>query len=259
MKQLSILIAGLSILMLSSCINFYQADGPIETRNYSLSGFEGIILKGSADVFIYKGDEFSVEVTTHSDLFEMLNLFTVDGVLNLGFKNGFNSVDFNKLQYKITLPELHYLSVKGSGDIQVMDNFNVSNDFAMTVDGSGDIMALGIIADRIFADVDGSGSIITTDIDCQIFDTHLNGSGKIRTQGYARKQNMNINGSGSITTDYLESLETYIEINGSGTCKVWTKEYLNIRVLGSGRVYFYGEPEVNMHINGSGKVIQLFD
>ncbi|MFB6342655.1 head GIN domain-containing protein [Saccharicrinis sp. FJH62] len=259
MKKIIVSIIGLSVLLLTSCIGYYKADGPIETRDYALSDFEGVELDGSGDVFIYYGETFSVEVTTHSDLYDLLNNYVVDGVLHLGFKNEFRTISYDKLQYKITLPELHYVSIDGSGNIDVMDNFSVNNDFAMSIDGSGDIMTLKIAADRVFADLNGSGSITTTDIDCQIFDASLDGSGKIRSQGYARKQIINLDGSGDIITDYLETLESYVDINGSGTCKVWATDILNIRIDGSGKVYYYGEPEVTSRITGSGDIVHLYD
>ncbi|MFB6319072.1 head GIN domain-containing protein [Saccharicrinis sp. FJH54] len=259
MKKTILSIIALSVLLLTSCIGYYRADGPIETRNYDLSGFEGVELDGSGDVFVYYGESFNIEVSTHSDLFDMLNIYVSNGVLHLGFKSEFRTISYDKLQYKITLPELHFVSIDGSGNIDVMDNFSMNNDFAMSIDGSGDIMTMNITADRVFADLGGSGSITTTDIDCQIFDANLDGSGKIRSQGYARKQIINLDGSGDVFTDYLETLESYLDINGSGTCKVWATDILNIRIDGSGKVYYYGDPEVNSRITGSGDIVHLYD
>lgn len=259
MKNTTIIFTLVSILIFTSCINFYKADGPIETQTYDNSDFKGVELDGAGDVFIYAGDVFEVEVTTHSDLFSKLNIYVSNGILHLGFKNEYHSIDFDKLQYKITLPELHYASIDGSGEINVMDNFTMDNDFAMSIDGSGDIMAMKITADRIFADIDGSGDITTTDIDCGIFTAKLNGSGTIRTQGFARKQNVNLNGSGDVITDYLETIESYVDIDGSGNCKVWATEYLSVRIDGSGNVYYYGNPELRKTINGSGTLRHLND
>ena len=259
MKYLTIILAVASLTMLTSCINYFKAEGPIETRGFNVADFEGIDLDGSGDVFVYYGEEFDVEVTTHDDLFKSLDIYVSKGILYLDFKPEYHSVSYDKLQYKITLPELHYLSLDGSGEINVMDNFEVNRDFAMKIDGSGDILTMDITADRIFADINGSGTITTEDIDCQIFNADMDGSGKIRTQGYARKQNIDLNGSGDIITDYLETFETYVDVDGSGDCKVWVTDYLTVRIDGSGTVYYYGDPLVNSTINGSGNMVHLYD
>lgn len=260
MKHIFISSIILISILFTSCIGYYRADGPIESQSYTtLSEFEGVELDGSGDVFIYYGETFDVEVITHTDLFDKLKLFVSDGVLHLGFKREFQNVNYDKLQYKITLPDLHYVSIDGSGNIDVMDNFSVNNDFAISIDGSGDIMTMGLEADRIFTDLDGSGNITTQDINCRVFSVNLDGSGDIRSQGYADKQIIDLDGSGNINTDYLETLETFIEIDGSGTCKVWATDLLKISIDGSGKVFYYGKPNLITDINGSGEIIQVFD
>ena len=225
MKKTILSIIVLCVMLLTSCIGYYKADGPIETRDYALSDFEGVELDGSGDVFIYYGETFGIEVSTHSDLFDMLNIHVTDGVLHLGFKNNFQTVRYDKLQYKITLPELHFVSIDGSGNMDVMDNFSVNNDFAMSIDGSGDIMTLNIAADRVFADLSGSGSITTTDIDCQIFNAILDGSGKIRSQGYARKQKISLDGSGDIIQIILKHWNHILTLMVQGPVKFGQRIY----------------------------------
>ena len=49
-----------------------------------------------------------------------------------------------------------------------------------------------------------------------------------------------------------------ISISGSGNCRCWVENDLEVRVSGSGSVYYKGDPEkVDARISGSGKVRKL--
>jgi hypothetical protein len=254
MKQAFLILILLAAVAMPSCIEVYVADGPIETRTYDLADFKGVELDGSGDVFIFKGDEFKVEVTTNSDLFDYLNLYVSDHTIHLGPRKGYFNLKYSKLQYKITLPELNYVALDGSGDITALDNFVAPNDFLLSIDGSGDILMNELSAQRIFFEINGSGDITTSNIDCELADFEIDGSGNINSRGYAVKQVIDINGSGDVKTSSLETEECFIDINGSGNSRVLVFDYLKVRINGSGSVYYTGNPDTEISRNGSGKV-----
>lgn len=254
MKHIIIALAILSAITLPSCIDVYVADGPVESRTYDLTDFKGIELDGSGDVFIFKGDEFKVEVITNSDAFERLHLYVSDHTIHLGPRKDYFNLKYSTLQYKITLPELNYVSIDGSGDITAMDSFVAPNDFMLNIDGSGDILMNELSAERIFFEIDGSGNITTSDIDCEVADFDIDGSGNINSSGYAVKQVIDINGSGDVKTSALETEECYIDVNGSGNSRVLVTDFLKVRINGSGSVYYSGNPATEISRNGSGNV-----
>ncbi len=45
--------------------------------------------------------------------------------------------------------------------------------------------------------------------------------------------------------------------SGSGQAQVWTREALNVNVVGSGDIGYYGDPQLTTSVLGSGSVKRL--
>ena len=138
-----------------------------------------------------------------------------------------------QIEVFITMTDLSYLSIDGSGDI-VTDNTFKIDDIEININGSGDI-GLSMDADDVNIDIDGSG------------DVELFGTGSTL--------DIRIDGSGNIKAFDFPVDECSVLVKGSGDCRVYPYEYLNVRIDGSGNVYYKGNPDLDLDIDGSGDVI----
>jgi len=76
----------------------------------------------------------------------------------------------------------------------------------------------------------------------------LNGPG----QG---KLYLNNTGTGSINAFNLEVDTCYVNLTGTGSCKVTVNELLDAVITGTGNVYYRGYPYIDSHITGLGRLI----
>jgi len=82
----------------------------------------------------------------------------------------------------------------------------------------------------------------------------LDGSGDIEVSGQANKVIASLNGSGDIDASELESIACEVELDGSGSVKVYASEKLKATLQGSGDIRYDGEPDVEAKIDGSGTI-----
>ena len=62
-------------------------------------------------------------------------------------------------------------------------------------------------------------------------------------------------GSGDFRGFDLTADRSYVEIIGSGDCRITTLEQLDIVIEGSGNLYYKGSPTIQTDITGSGNII----
>ena len=211
--------------------NCEKGEGDILTETRNIDDFQGIELDIAADIFLTQGDEFLVEIEGQENILDELDLDVKGDVLEIGFDDCVR--DYDDLIFRITMPELDFLSIKGSGKI-ITENFFSVNDLELKISGSGD-MDLGLNADDL--------------------ETRISGSGKLLLEGAVNDFDAEISGSGDVRAFGLVGEKVDIKITGSGDMEVYATDKLDIKITGSGDVYYRGTPEVNVDITGSGDVI----
>ena len=208
-------------------------DGSRESvsRNLSLPDFSGIKVDIDANVFIEQGSEQQVRVEGEDNLIELLELDVQDDIWEIEFDR---CVDQNEsFDIFITLPEVDYISMAGSGRIRG-GNTLVTDDMILRLSGSGDI-DLGL--------------------DAITLDTRLTGSGDIYVEGVVDEMDLKITGSGEMNAFDLTTADTRVKISGSGDAEVLVTDILDVEITGSGDVLYKGNPVLTIEITGSGSVI----
>lgn len=142
------------------------------------------------------------------------------------------------------------LEIDGSGSIDLdgatCDELNIKSD------GSAAFDCVGLAAKKVKIDADGSCSIkchVTEEISIG-----LKGSGEIEAQGQATRQDIMIDGSGKVFNFDLLADDTNVEIEGSGKIEVDCVNTLDVRIEGSGTVCYRGNPILTNTIDGSGSI-----
>ena len=227
----------LFLLAISSCIdddgispNCEPSDGPIVEQVLNISGFSGVEIKTSTDVFITQGPVFEVVAKGEQNIIDLLDTRVRNGVWEIDFND---CVKNYSLEIFITLPEIDYLEISGSGEIRG-DNFFEVDDITLRISGSGD-MCLGLFAQNI--------------------DARISGSGEMDLEGETDNLDFKVTGSGDLGAFPLIATEADINITGSGDASVTALEFLKVRISGSGDVFYKGFPELNVDITGSGDLV----
>ncbi len=238
MKNILKLLFAISFISLSSCFYYGDHSGvdcvegnrTIITDEFDLPNFSGIILNIDANIKLKQGDKQSVEVEGQENILDILQLKVRNHILDIDFDECVNHDDINIF---ITIPDIDFLSIHGSGNIVGQNVFDIK-DIELKISGSGD-MDLGIEANDVVGKISGSGTM--------------------KLDGDMDFLNFKISGSGDLEAFDLKSIDANIKITGSGDIEVYAKDNLDVSISGSGDVYYKGHPKLDISITGSGKVV----
>jgi hypothetical protein len=208
-----------------------KGEGPRVEQKLELKSFNGIKLTLAADVYLTKGNTQSVSISAQQNIIDLIKTEVKDGIWKITTEE--NIRDHSPIKVYITVPNMNYVGLSGSGDIHTEGTFDESEEVTVTVSGSGNIR-FNTIAKSIDASVSGSGDI--------------------ELAGSAQNTSISISGSGDIDAYNFQSNSCEVRVSGSGDVKVHTTDELNVRVSGSGDVYYRGSPNLNSRISGSGNL-----
>lgn len=120
-------------------------------------------------------------------------------------------------------------------------NFTVENpaacaEFKVTQVGNGSVRVENVKANKVIAGV-------------------ATGNGSVNVSGTCKEAVLKMVGTGTISADRLEADVVQCKILGSGSIGCWPLQKLNVKGIGSTKVYYKGDPQVKK--SGGGKLYPL--
>lgn len=273
---LPVCIAFFCSALLISIPSFAAQDPDQVVRR--VDGFEAnrVLVYGAAEVQISQGD--TVELLLQGPQAELQDEpFLIQGdTLVLGRRADGSAPTVPGIRYRLTLPDLAYLHLRGSGDVYVRPL--KAQDIEVVIDGSGDVRLFDVEAGQIILNVRGSGDIRAAKVRAERLELRLAGSGDIQLgtinanslvaaikgsgdigsgePGFSESLAINIVGSADVNLTSVDSAAASINIVGSGTARIGLSESLSVNIIGAGNIHYRGEPERNSFIIGAGKSYQ---
>jgi hypothetical protein len=232
MKKVMISMFAVSVLLLLN--SFVMADAPKEDIR-KLDAFSGIGISVSADVYYTPGNTHEIRIEGDARDVDDLITKVKDGFLQVKYDDWRKR--HSKLTIYITSTELEAVKISGSAQFNSKEAIS-SDEMALAMSGSGDILFEKLTADEVEVRISGSGDI-------ELFG------------GSADEMDVRISGSGKVNAETFEVDEFSVGISGSGGVRVTVKDDLDAKISGSGKVYYHGSPRVNSSSSGSGKVVSL--
>jgi hypothetical protein len=231
-------ILSLILLTVAACDKedrCIRGEGDVKSKTVTLSEFRGVDLRLPGNVEIIKSNISKVEIQARENIIDLIRTDIVSGNLRLDMDNRCVKGKTD-MSFKVYTPELGYLRVAGSGNINSPEEFP-QRDWNLYIDGSGDINAR-INGLRTEATISGSGSM------------HINGN----TNEFATR----ISGSGNIRAFDATTKMLTANISGSGNIEATVSETLSATISGSGNIRYKGQASVtNVNISGSGKLVKV--
>ncbi len=135
----------------------------------------------------------------------------------------------------------------------------VYSDFLTSVDyeGCGTLsVVLPIATPKFSAKLIGNGKLIVDGI--KSTDVSINfptGNGTIVAIGQCEKLGISMLGTGTVQADGLRADNVNCNVMGTGSIGCWAQESLDVRGIGTTKVYYKGDPEV--HKVGGSKIFPL--
>ncbi len=212
-----------------------KGKGDVVSETRDLGGFSRINLSCSAEVTYTQDSLYSVQVSAQSNILKMLKIEVINDELVIDLEG--NVWDHKPIKMIVHSPRMKGMTVSGSGNITSESQIK-TEDLALKVSGSGNIILFTLNATGIDAKVSGSGNVQVN-------------SGKVTNSVYG------VSGSGNIQSDYLQSNTNTTNVSGSGNISLYVTESLNVTISGSGNVSYRGTPIVNANVSGSGKLTHI--
>ncbi|HRP95459.1 MAG TPA: head GIN domain-containing protein [Rhodocyclaceae bacterium] len=206
------------------------SDTAIEQR--TVSGIERVVMGTTGELVIRQGASESLQIESEARLLPKIASEVRDGTLHLHFRTPQASTTY-PLVFRLTVKQLESLDSTASADVHI--GALRSEDFVLTLGGSGDIAVDALEARSLEARLSGAGTISI-------------GGGRVD------RQILLLEGAGDYFAGGLASRHAEIDIDGSGTATVHAGERLVVRIAGSGDVLYHGTPRIDEQISGAGSV-----
>ena len=154
--------------------NKIKGSGTLTSENRDVKEFNKIRHSGSADIYVTVGEKQSIKVTFDDNIIEYIKTEVKGKTLRIYCEESYRSRKDCRID--ITIPELKGITLKGSGDVSIV---NLKGEFfEYTLKGSGDMDAQGEI-EELELNLYGSGDIDTRKLKAQNAVAVIKGSGDI--------------------------------------------------------------------------------
>lgn len=232
-------VTSMLVVLMFLLVTGIQAQTVTPSKKYitkelnNVSNFSSIRVLGSPDVEYRQsnGSKTTVSIYGSDNLVDLLEVSTVNGVLQVNIKKGVKILSGERrLKVIASSPSLNQVDIKGSADVYLKGTIK-GNDLNLNITGSGDIEAENLQYTNIFALVKGSGDIDLKNVKAT---TVLS----------------EVNGSGDISAEKLAATNVVATVAGSGDIVCYASRQLDARVSGSGDIEYKGSPSV---VNKQGK------
>jgi hypothetical protein len=267
---------GLTVAILFLVCASFSAVLNAASRTIEGLEFDSVVVFGSAELQIIQEDTTVLRAKGSNKDLDREPFYVKGDTLYLGSSRK-HGHDFGSLLFKLSVPNLKEITLKGSGEIYVkplqVDELDVelagSGDINLfkvetgvlnvALAGSGGVRLAEVIAHEVELVVAGSGTIDLGEIQTEILRAIINGSGDINgaKKGQAREVTIEVVGSGDVELEQVRAEVVDVNIMGSGDVIIWADKELDISVMGSGDVSYHGDPEISTTVLGSGDVEEL--
>jgi hypothetical protein len=227
-------------VLLAGIVVFSNAQKTINDPNAekrSISGYHGVAVSGSIELFLTQGNEESVVISADDTKWRDKVVTEVkDGILKI-YVELKNKIQFDwgnqkKIRAYVSVKDIDYLSCSGSGKTHI--------------EGS-------IKADKLKVDISGSGNI-EGNFSVKDFSLGLSGSANADLSGNAENSDLHVSGSGNIRSYDFSTAFCKASVSGSGNVKVTVNKELSAHISGSGNVFIKGDGLIRDYsASGSGK------
>lgn len=232
-----------SVLVLSGCGAFrksivIQDSGPVVTKEFQVSDFSKVQLKGGGIVKLIQGSTNALVVEAPQSILDQIRA-KVDGEkLVIDFKD--NSIAFST-----------------NRDITFTITFSKLDEFVL--DGGAEIKADNLDLDKVSFTLNGGANLNINKLNANSLDMTINGGAKVNIAGKVTDQKVQISGAGAYLTQELQSESAKVQLDGAGAAEVWVKTTLDAQLTGVGKISYWGNPEVKQSVSGLGEIEQKGD
>ena len=271
---LRLLLSAIAFLLLSVLVAGSRVVSAEEVIEVDIPGVTRLEVRGGSQVELSQGEPGLWVRGSRKDLDKVPYMANAGGLV-LGYSRKHRRESFPDVKFRVTLPDIEEIEIKGSGVIYVRSfdvqdlqvNLKGSGDarlhdlrgenLGLRVSGSGDIQVVKAEVRSLQAVLAGSGDIDIGTLAADSAEIVVQGSGDMRVQSASLLEDLalSIVGSGGVDLAGMPARDAKVNIVGSGDARLGELSgSLDVTVLGSGSVLYSGDVRERATILGSGRV-----
>ena len=227
------------VLIAGGCGTFFrksvviQDSGPTVKKEFQVSAFTKVQLKGGGIVNLIQGTTNSLVVEAPQSILDQLEAKVEGDKLVIDFKD--KSIAFST-----------------NRDITFTITFSTLDEFVL--DGGAEIKADSLDLDRVKVTLNGGAKLDFVNLNANYLDLTINGGAGVTIAGKVTEQTVQISGAGAYMTSDMQSEIAKVELDGAGAAEVWVKTSLDAQLTGVGKISYWGNPDVKQVISGLGEI-----
>lgn len=153
--------------------------GAVQSMEVEVPAFQGVTVTGTCNVDIEIGEVQSLEFYAQSEVLEVLTYRVSNGILEIGFKNGYSVNTSEEIRAEITIPSVNYAGITGAADFEFSGSQQDVLDIYIT--GAGNVDAYDMQVKDCSIRISGTGN-------CEVhvtehLDVSISGVGNIWYRG----------------------------------------------------------------------------
>lgn len=225
MKKAAFLLIIVSVVMTSCVIDGWNygvsGNGNVVEEDRDISGFDGVHVSSSIDVYLTEGNEYEVRVEADENLMEVI-LTEVKGNMLVVKTDRANIRRARSKKVHVTMPELAELKISSAGGCKGQTPFTC-DELRLGISSAGDL-SLEVDADKIYLDISSSGDA--------------------RLQGSTNLLDASLSSAGGLYAYDLIAKEADISVSSAGDARVYATEEISMNASSAGSIYYRGDAQV---------------
>ena len=221
-----IIVAALAFVALTACNFTISGSGSsepagsteVQTRTVEVAPFDDLTINIPGDV-VYETGAAKVVIVAEERYMNHI-LVEQDGKGGVVIKSDDKKIrSFKNTKIYVTSDFLSELTINGAADMECKSGIRSTGDFALTLNGAGDLDIAGIEAADITVRCNGAADLDMKGICGATLDVVMNGAGDITLAGKVDRAEVTINGAGDIDATQLEAAVIRPSVHGVGSVR----------------------------------------
>ena len=217
---------------------------------YAFKDFDGLSVSSGYDVYVEKGDKYSITIIVDAEYVENVKASVSEGVLFLGKEPGFYK-NIKTLKAYITMPRLSSVTLSSGSDLVSNDLF-VTETFRAT-QSSGSDMSVNIRADKTIVTL-SSGSDLKMNVETTNLTLTASSGSDAKLTGKAVNVSLTTSSGSDVDAQDLIAHDVTIVASGGSDIKIHAEKTLKTTASGACDIVYSGNPEVTSNTSGASSI-----
>jgi hypothetical protein len=226
--------------------------GKEETRDFNLSGFNGIQASNAFNIQVNNSNSFKVQVTADDNVWNYLDISSSGNTLHLRVKPGTVIIN-SSLKATITMPAITVMDLSGASACSLV-GFNSNDNLNVTLSGASTVNINNLKSGPATFDLSGASNT-TGGLNATSLKFVATGGSKVTLGGSGTDLNIDASGGSRVTLDELKVQNASVMLSGGSEARLNAQNIGSANLSGGSNLYYTGNPTIgNLQTSGGSNI-----